>query len=643
MNLQSQHVEDWRFVFKIPEQDGTAGIIQNTDFRSMAKSYLITDLYFARDLHYIYKSTDMGLNWFKIYTNKLEWWYDGRIKKGQVTENGLIYFIFYDDRKIRKTTTHNYIYEDIKLDEIWESKGRGRYELNDFTMLNDSVGIAVGFHDYFITKDAWKTIEKKQSPFVDSLFTIFESHPFLDKGFFLYGMKYGPGISHMLFYDIQLDSLILLYDKTKSNDFVVNDSSSYIYFEPEITSDSVFYLGAKYYYNEKFNSYPTIFKSTDRGSSWKKVYEDTEPETAWGFSQVAFYDENNGVAMGTHGVAAMTNDGGKTWAEYNVNNHVRKYDAPHGLGGRFHLGWIGQTPILVTTFGTVLRYEGDFFKFDFEEIRKKGKLVSPPDKSTFAKQDIDFTWETVAGAKWFKYQIALDPEFKSIIHQDTTSDTTQSVSNLPKGARLYWRVAACNEQIEIFYDSWVCYTDMENYIPKIESPFCNSRIQRRKVLIEWEDVVGAKDYEFQLSKKDDFLDNIMNITNVGDSKILTTELEDEGKYYWRFRAYNDTITSEWSEVCNFNVETISGLYKEADKEGIKIYQTSDELVLENQNPSIFIDGISLYDIQGRIAYTININPSQTEIRIAKSEIPNGAYFIIMNSSRETLFSKVMVY
>jgi len=57
----------------------------------------------------------------------------------------------------------------------------------------------------------------------------------------------------------------------------------------------------------------TLFKTTDGGIHWEKIYEDAEMYWVHGLSAVSFLDNSTGYAVGTNGYIIKTNDGGKTW------------------------------------------------------------------------------------------------------------------------------------------------------------------------------------------------------------------------------------------------------------------------------------------------------------------------------------------
>lgn len=65
-----------------------------------------------------------------------------------------------------------------------------------------------------------------------------------------------------------------------------------------------------------------IFKSTNRGNSWKIVYQDTDTNAF--FDAIEFWDSQNGILLGDaiNGCfhVAITNDGGETWNRVNCDN-----------------------------------------------------------------------------------------------------------------------------------------------------------------------------------------------------------------------------------------------------------------------------------------------------------------------------------
>jgi photosystem II stability/assembly factor-like uncharacterized protein len=82
-----------------------------------------------------------------------------------------------------------------------------------------------------------------------------------------------------------------------------------------------------------------IITSGDRGNTWSRQF--FEPDRQQAVMDFLFTDENNGVAIGSYGLALSTSDGGKTWTDrlvdpendYHLNSMVRFEDGRRMIAG----------------------------------------------------------------------------------------------------------------------------------------------------------------------------------------------------------------------------------------------------------------------------------------------------------------------
>jgi photosystem II stability/assembly factor-like uncharacterized protein len=58
-----------------------------------------------------------------------------------------------------------------------------------------------------------------------------------------------------------------------------------------------------------------IYKTTDCGDSWKKIYRTNFVGKRLHFNDITFSDVNNGIIVGNNGIALITNNGGNNWQE----------------------------------------------------------------------------------------------------------------------------------------------------------------------------------------------------------------------------------------------------------------------------------------------------------------------------------------
>ena len=69
------------------------------------------------------------------------------------------------------------------------------------------------------------------------------------------------------------------------------------------------YVGC--YFNEQFEKYGYILKTTDGGANWEENYSIIDIE----LNDIQFIDDNTGWAVGENGIVLRTTNGGVTWVE----------------------------------------------------------------------------------------------------------------------------------------------------------------------------------------------------------------------------------------------------------------------------------------------------------------------------------------
>lgn len=126
-----------------------------------------------------------------------------------------------------------------------------------------------------------------------------------------------------------------------------------------------------------------------------------------------------------------------------------------------------------------------------------------------------------------------------------------------------------------------------------------------------------------------------------DTSVRIINLDPDINYYWRFRAYNDTEMSNWSEPCDFSLQFLSKVFDKAKNLELKIYKSEDELTIESQSADLQLLRIELLDIQGKnMGYNIIPESFRTAV-INISSLPTGLYFIKIESSSGLAVEKLL--
>ncbi len=142
--------------------------------------------------------------------------------------------------------------------------------------------------------------------------------------------------------------------------------------------------------------------------------------------------------------------------------------------------------------------------------------------------------------------------------------------------------------------------------PELISPVNNYICMSDTCLLVWQNIEHATSYRMQLSKDSMFTLELKD-KHLTDTVFIARDIENNTDYYWRVKALNRSIESEWSELQKFSGNTVGVI-------GIK----PDNFILEQNYPNPFnpatainwklstgsdVD-LSIYDLSGRKIATL---------------------------------------
>ncbi|HOZ30048.1 MAG TPA: T9SS type A sorting domain-containing protein, partial [Bacteroidales bacterium] len=192
------------------------------------------------------------------------------------------------------------------------------------------------------------------------------------------------------------------------------------------------------------------------------------------------------------------------------------------------------------------------------ELTEAPILVSPINSSTdLSYSDVDFTWDASTGAVNYQYQISLDNSFTAIIKSTTTSLVTGNITGLYPHTTYYWRVRGANANgYSPWSEIWNFTTESADLTaPVLISPLNNSTdIDTDNVILDWNSVYGASAYVYEITEDENFVSGITT-QEISDTYKEIIGLAEGTQYFWRIKATDGVVYSEWSEVWNFTTET----------------------------------------------------------------------------------------
>lgn len=286
---------------------------------------------------YLYRSTDKGINWKKIYEGK----------KIQVESALDMSVIDKDNIYLSFSRGHMLRSNNGGMSFDWVSIDTALGRVTDITMYNKDIGAVNGGR--YITKKAWKTYDKLDlNPYYNTCSLFINDS-------ILYSIVYdGWSNSSFYFFLLKLNINTQIYE-LHYIDHIYEGLS-----DLSIVKGGVILTCGKSNNIEGGSGHDAIYKSTDSGKNWRRVldlyseaYKFPNYLPAFGLQQIAFKDSLTGIAVGQFGKILYTYDGGESWI-YESNIH-ESIDGTATMCVRY----TGSVPIIATYSGRLFRMTKD--------------------------------------------------------------------------------------------------------------------------------------------------------------------------------------------------------------------------------------------------------------------------------------------
>ncbi|UCD16478.1 MAG: thrombospondin type 3 repeat-containing protein [Candidatus Zixiibacteriota bacterium] len=167
---------------------------------------------------------------------------------------------------------------------------------------------------------------------------------------------------------------------------------------------------------------------------------------------------------------------------------------------------------------------------------------------------VTFTWHSATEAA--NYNIEITSPGITLV-DETVVDTFLNVSEFNWGSTHYWRVRAESASgcgWGNWSNSWLFTPVCDIQIPALLSPADDSTISDvgGPLLLDWENLGNAQQYQLQVSTTSNFVDPILDATT-GPSHYWIYGVDNFEDYYWRVRAFNGFCWGDWSAMRHFFV------------------------------------------------------------------------------------------
>jgi hypothetical protein len=185
---------------------------------------------------------------------------------------------------------------------------------------------------------------------------------------------------------------------------------------------------------------------------------------------------------------------------------------------------------------------------------ERASLIHPASNQTQLDTVVAFEWNQVASAEKYYFQLSADPTFKVTVVNDSSSETTRTVTGLSFAKKYYWRVQVRNSE-----GSLGPWSELRSFATFITLPAQTQLVSAiplsggaSSIRLRWRKVVNADGYSIQVSDTPSFANVLLSASTSDTIRILTGTVEGQ-KYYWRVAATNIGGLGPWSEVWDFTI------------------------------------------------------------------------------------------
>jgi hypothetical protein len=297
--------------------------------------------------------------------------------------------------------------------------------------------------------------------------------------------------------------------------------------------------------------------------------------------------------------------------------------------------------------------------------------ISPINNTQNTPLSVMINWNAVQGADYYDYEADTVPAFNSLwlktgTHNFISSshnnpDTEFLLSTLDYEQKYYWRVRSRTQLASSAWsNTWTftCQSVSSPGTPIQVSPVHLSIGNPLTLKLDWNAVPDIDFYDYQVDTVSSFNSNwlitgahgfISNNSGNPDTEFQLSALEHNKTYFWKVRTRTTLATSPWSSVWSFTTELATGV-----NEPVKLNASAWRIYPNPANAFVeikFVDAmstiskISLMTIHGKVSGELVMvdEPHQTNHqRIDTSNIPDGVYFLVIETGGSRHFEKLII-
>ncbi len=267
---------------------------------------------------------------------------------------------------------------------------------------------------------------------------------------------------------------------------------------------------------------------------------------------------------------------------------------------------------------------------------KPKKLLPPPDISnlpdTLHYLPLHFSWPVMPKVIQYRFQVAPDKHFETLLLDKTTSKAEISFSGLDDGDYVLRLRAIDAEGLEGLNAIHAFHINARPEAPMAVNPVNDANIYKPQPKFWWSKPEQTVAYHFQLAKDAEFKELVIDQADYDESQLLPNPGLEPGTYYWRIASYDDSgEQGPYSLPLTVNIKE-KPLAPEAEEPGMNAEQIYFQW---KADPEADYYQFQLSDDDDFEELLLDIKADQSKYSIALTDLePDDYYFRIQTINKD---------